>query len=150
MYRERWTQEDILRYADPGWIKSRKTGHNETTIWYEDRIAVRFYSSEILTVYPADDGFIVFDNDSYNTRSTAQHMNKALERLAETEPGLANLKEFYVHKLATCVHYKDQAFEIAWNSPCSLTWEELQEIDDNFQAELNRKQQVLTDQKGAI
>lgn len=133
---ERYTQREILQSADPGWKKSKKTGHNESTVWYEnpERVVVRYYDTSIITIFPEDDGFIVFNNGWYPTVSTHNHMRKALDRLSTEDDRFFDLRFFYVHQGhesysdKTCVHYKDEAWEFAGNDPLSLTWKELANI----------------------
>ena len=67
---------------DRDWIKTRKTAHNECTLWYEDKIVVMYYSTPILVV-DLQNKKIIVRNGGFNSNSTHRHINNAADRLRD-------------------------------------------------------------------
>lgn len=81
---KRWTVEEISAHATPGWIKRKRTAHNEVTLWYGaprsmfwERTDVRLMAGCILSKEHIARS-IRLDTCGWNTPTTCQHMQKAL------------------------------------------------------------------------
>ena len=75
---------------DRDWIKTRKTAHNECTLWYEDKIVVMYYNTPILVV-DFQNKKIIVRNGGFNSNSTHRHIHEASVRLRDEAEWMPDL-----------------------------------------------------------